>query len=275
MAKYDIVITGMPFMISDHARSIEELKKLPLETQALLLLKRLHQLYWKNKAAPTRFNKGNIVNRYTYSDPEGLASGFSGNEVTEVIDHLLGEPWHYLEQHFYITSPIADGWFEITRQGAERAKEDVDSRTPDRTVIAALAFLHSDLQSSSHYFYEGKPKDAVIAAFTRVENRLNEIRDASGNAEAAKFDGVVLPRKLFDTGVFQFPYPKLSSGNATRQAAYMESIKNFLSSGIGWFRNSFQHESHNLPELDDAGALELLFIASYMLRLIDHAQNPV
>ncbi len=268
-------IGGFPFTIGDHARNLEELKKLSVETQGLLLLKQLHRMYNERKVVPSTFCKGNFLSRSGYFDPEGLASGFAGDETSRVVTHLLGAPWLYLEQHFYISSPAADGWFLITPEGLARAKEEVGSRPPDRIVIEALQFLHHDLQGYGHYFYEGKPQEAVKAAFGRVENRLNEIRDSSGNAAVAQFDGLALSRKLFDFGLLRYPYLKLASGNTTRQNAFLDGIKNFLAGGMGWFRNSYQHEPHNLPALTDADALELLFVASSMLRLIDRTLNPI
>jgi hypothetical protein len=80
---------------------------------------------------------------------------------------------------------------------------------------------------------------------------------------------------LFDFGVLPLPCSKLASGNITRQNAYLDGIENFLAAGIGWFRNSYQHEAHNLPAPTDADALGLLFVAGAMLRLVDRALNPV
>ena len=40
----------------------------------------------------------------------------------------------------------------------------------------------------------------------RVENRLDQIRDASPAPAAKGVSGVSLPYKLFDTGDLKFPY---------------------------------------------------------------------
>ena len=140
---------------------------------------------------------------------------------------------------------------------------------PKPTFLDALPHLHKDLQSYGHYFIEGKRKEAVGAAFGRVENRLNEIRDSSPVASVSSAIGVSVVHKLFASGILDLPYPMLSQGNPRSQEAYREQIRGFLSSGVGWFRNSFSHEPHNLPELSEWEALELLFIASHMLKLID------
>ena len=246
------------------------MKALPLETQAILLLYRLRKLYWDHKAQPQKFFKGNFLCRSaSMLDPESLATNFPEGQIAVVIDHLLGAPWLYLEQRFYITNRAGDGWFEITQQGFERTNDDVNAASPDQNVLDALPLLHQDLRDYGHYFREHKLKDAVAAAFRRVENRLNEIRDSSGNSALCAYSGSVLPRKLLDCEVLKFPYPDLASGNKSSHDAYITELKNLLSSGIGWFRNSFQHEPHNLPDFSQAETLEHLFVASYLLHLID------
>lgn len=134
-----------------------------------------------------------------------------------------------------------------------------------------LAFMHKDLQGYGHYFRERKQKEAVAAAFKRVENRLNEIRDASKAISNAGVSGAGLPHRLFDSGDLKFPFPNLAANNAPARDAYLQSLKNLLAGGVGWFRNSFDHEPHNLPDFDDGETLEQLFVASYMLRLIDRS----
>lgn len=135
-------------------------------------------------------------------------------------------------------------------------------------AMKALAFMHHDLQDYAHYFNEEKLTDAVAAAFRRVENRLNEIRDNSvGLSKPAK--GVGLPYALFESGDLKFPFPRLGAMDEQARSAYKQALMNLLAAGIGWFRNSFDHEPHNIPELDDGQALECLFVASYMLRILD------
>lgn len=259
-----------PLSISSYAKTLDELKKLSVEIQAVLLLKRLKNIYYDHKVQPERFCKANILNRAAgRPDPYGLAAGFPEDELWSVVEHLLGKPWFTLEQNYDIGSNTGDQWYDLTPQGLERANSEVGSTPPDRAVIEPLKLLHPDLRGYGHYFYENKLKDAVSAAYRRVENRFNEIRDGSGNASVSGFSGAVLPRKLIDLGVLKFPYAQLANGNPTSREAYIAELKNFLSSGIGWFRNSFQHEPHNLPELSESEVLEYLFVASHMLNTID------
>jgi Protein of unknown function (Hypoth_ymh) len=115
--------------------------------------------------------------------------------------------------------------------------------------------------------------NAVAAAFKRVENRLNEVRDRSKPLSNGSASGVSLPHELFRSGDLQFPFPQLAANNAKGQEAYAGQLRNLLSSGIGWFRNAFDHEPHNLPDLDEAETLEHLFVASYMLRILDKSTS--
>lgn len=130
-----------------------------------------------------------------------------------------------------------------------------------------LRMMHPDISGYHHYFLEKKYKDAVRAAFTKLENRLNEIRDSASPPQSAS--GVALVHKLFQTGSLIFPYPSLAPGNPERKTAYEVALKSLLTSGIGWFRNAFDHEPHNIPDINEAEAIELLFNASYMLRILE------
>lgn len=186
-----------------------------------------------------------------------------------MVLHLLGAPWQEIEREYYISSPRGDGWYEITEEGWSEVEKSINLAVPDRTAIDALKFLHKDLQGYGHYFRERKLKEAVAAAFKRLENRLNEIRDSSKVSPAVSVSGVSLPHRLYDSGDLKFPFLALGASNQKSRDAYSQSLKSFLSSGIGWFRNAFDHEPHNLPDLEEAEALELLFVASYMLRIID------
>ena len=207
---------------------------------------------------------------YGTPDPNALCTGWTKDELAEGVRYLLGTPWRALDRSGFIAEALSgQNFFEVTEDGWSVVESAMNVAAPDRAVIVALRFLHPDLQGYEHYFRERKLKDAVTAAFLRVENRLNEIRDASLAPAAKAVSGVSLPYKLFDTGDFKFPYPMLAAGDPQSREAYAKQLKGLLASGVGWFRNSFGHEPHNLPDPGDGEALELLFVASYMLRIID------
>lgn len=254
------------FTISLVAPTLNDFRKLPQHVQGRALLKALSDRFSQNT-----FNRQNLLlEPYNTVDPEGFSIGLPEGERRDALRFLFGSPWHYLINNGFI-GLTGNDFYEITTEGHAEAAKEISEVKVDRTVIEGLRFLHSELRGYEHYFREGKLKEAVTAAFMRVENRLNEIRDASPALVAKGVSGVSLPYKLFDTGDLKFPYPRLAAGDPQGREGYAKQLKGFLASGVGWFRNSFDHEPHNLPNIDEGQTLELLFVASHMLRIIDRS----
>jgi hypothetical protein len=254
------------FTIISVAPTLNDFRKLPQHVQGRALLRALADRFLQNS-----FNRENmLLEPYNTVDPEGFALGLPEEERRAAVKYLFGSPWRYLINNGYIGLTRND-FYEITPEGHTEAAEEISAIRVDRTVVEALRFLHTDLQGYEHYFREGKLKEAVTAAFMLVENRLNQIRDASPAPAAKGVSGVSLPYKLFDTGDLKFPYPSLGAGSPKDREGFAKQLKGLLTSGIGWFRNSFVHEPHNLPNLNEAETLELLFVASHMLRMIDRS----
>ena len=265
----DMSTTPLPNTISASAPTLAELQQLPRERQALLLLRRLAHLYPKGQSF-ARSNCG--LDSHLGPDPYGLVTGYPREVQKAAIQYLLGVPWQELERQHFIYPTISDqGFVEITDDGWAVVSSALNIQSPNRVVIEALMFLHRDLQGYSHYFRESKLKEAVAAAFTRVENRLNEIRDSQDSGSQVATSGTALPHKLYERGVLKFPHAALAASNPQARSAYEQSSKNYLSAGIGWFRNSYNHKPHNLPALSPEETLELLFVASNMLRLIEQS----
>ena len=65
--------------------------------------------------------------------------------------------------------------------------------------------MHPDFQDYAHYLYEDKLQEAVAAAFERYENRLNEMRDRSKNAQAMLVMGHPVVYKLFAAKILKEP----------------------------------------------------------------------
>ena len=135
-------------------------------------------------------------------------------------------------------------------------------------MIAALKLLHPAFQHYGHYFREDKLAEAIAAAFERYENRLNEIRDASKNPQVMAASGHSLVYKLFEVKILKEPYPKLGSSSSAKQA-FEKGLTGLMSGGVSWIRNARTHEKHNLPAPNPQEALELLFVASYLMRLLN------
>jgi len=126
--------------------------------------------------------------------------------------------------------------------------------------------LHPEFRGYAHYFYENKLKEAVGAAFGRYENKLNEVRDSRGSVLVRTEEGKSLVYALFREKVLVRPYPNLTPKDALDQG-----LTGIMSGALGWIRNPYTHEKHNLPELTPAKALELLFVASYLMRMLEES----
>jgi hypothetical protein len=135
-------------------------------------------------------------------------------------------------------------------------------------VISAIALLHPDFRDYAHYFNEDKLKEAVAAAFERYENRLNEIRDRSRKASVKNAAGKDLVYQLFNQKVLKRPYKKLGR-NAKAKEAFEQGLAGMLAGGVSWIRNAYTHEKHKLPDIHETEGLELLFVASYLMRMLD------
>jgi hypothetical protein len=92
---------------------------MPLSQQSLLLLERLSVLYTQMKSAGG-LHKGNLL---LPNDPYGLAAGYGGAENADVRRHLLGAPWTLLVNQGYIVDPAGSGFYSISEDGYEAAKD--------------------------------------------------------------------------------------------------------------------------------------------------------
>jgi hypothetical protein len=214
---------NQPFTIASVAPTLTEFQKLPAVDQGIAFLKRLAHLFPRGKT----FKRSNLaLPAYGTPDAHSLCTGWPREELVAAVPYLLGIPWRTIERDGFIAESLSgDGHFELTEDGWALVASGMNVDAPDRAAIAALRFLHPNLQGYGHYFRERKLKDAVTAAFLRVENRLNETRDASLSPAAKGVSGVSLPYKLFDTGDLKFPYPKLAADDSQSREAYAKQLK--------------------------------------------------
>jgi hypothetical protein len=235
----------------------KDLKSLPIPMQAQLLLCRLAKFHPTSAHTFSAYNYGRT--------PEVLAAGFPSSEARAVTDLLLAAPWRWLENQGLIRQE-GNSFHSITEEGYEAARNP-EPAFADREIVSALALLHPDLQGYGHYFHGGKLKEAVAAAFERYENRLNEVRDSRGSTAAKAEHGRSLIYALFREKALVRPYPSLGT-----DTAYEQGLTGLMSGTLGWVRNPYAHEKHNLPDLKPAEALELLFVASYLMRMLELAK---
>jgi len=233
--------------------SYKELEYLSIPKQAQLLLRNA-----------SRFAQIGSFNTYNLNMPPWqLASDFPEAERQKVTELLLGAPLRFLENQGF-TRHKEHSNYAITPKGHEALRNPAPSFFAVPEVMAALPLLHRDFQDYGHYFYENKLKEAVAAAFERYENRLNEIRSGSTSPSVRAASGHALVYRLFAEGELVRPYPALGTKDA-----FEKGLTGILSGALEWIRNPYTHQKHELPDLTPPETLELLFVASYLMRMLE------
>ena len=51
--------------------------------------------------------------------------------------------------------------------------------------------------------------------------------------------------------------------------AFEQGLPGIMRGALVWIRNTYTHEKHSLPDLTPSEALELLFVASYLMRMLE------
>jgi hypothetical protein len=228
----------------------------------MLLLRRLNVLY-PQTASAGGLHKGNLK-----LSPGMLAIGYSTQEQAAVVEYLTELPWADLVNRGYLVETNSD-FYKVSERGTT-ALSNTSFPPISRAALEAVTLLHSDLAEAERDFREGKFKDAVRDAFRIYENRLNAIRDGSSDLSLHGKSGTALAHAFVKSpSTFTFPFPALAPTDPRAQEAYKESLRNLLAGALGFVRNAYDHEPYNLPDLEEKSALELLFFASYLLRLID------
>jgi hypothetical protein len=248
--------------IADAAPTLEALKKLSFERQLLVLLERLHVMY------PQMASTGGLIWENLRMPAYALALGYDDSrEGTRVMEYMMGRPWTELINRGYLVQNGSNS-YRVSEDG-EAALASLNGPLISRASLEAVTLLHPDLTEAERDFREGRFTDAVHDAFRIFENRLNNMRDASTDTSLHSKSGKDLVYPFVQSSSFRFPYPALSTTDAKRQAAYRLALGNLYAGALGLIRNAYDHEAYNLPALDERAALELLFFASYLLRLLD------
>jgi hypothetical protein len=249
-----------PMQISDYAPTLADLQKLSPERQSQLFLARLAVLHkWNPNNCP--INKNNLRLRAGH----GLTQGYTEEEALAVCDLLLAKPWNELVMRSWIVDVSGGGCYSISPEGIA-VLENQHFVALSRDALGGIELLHPDLEGVKRQFREGDFKPAVAAACLVFENRLNRIRDTSGNASVANSSGPALVRDLYRFKILKFPFPTLP---VAWQPGAEDGLKSVLSGALGLVRNPFVHTPESLPDPDEKSCLELLFFLSFLLRMID------
>lgn len=136
-----------PFTIASVAKTLGELKKIPVQEQSMLLLKRLIQIEPQVRGTGG-FSKHNLTMR---GDSYGLAAGFLEAENEAVRHHLLGGPWTRLVNDGFLVDPRGSGFFEVSEEGLA-ANNKVTLKTPIKKQEDGIptAFISYSWDSPAH-----------------------------------------------------------------------------------------------------------------------------
>lgn len=230
-------------MISSIVPNAEDLLALEPEELAGPLLKYVSQMGVNDQHRNNAFNGERIVQGYSRADHEK-------------IKRALTEAWVWLEREGLIAPrPGSDrDWIYITRRG-ERLIESSDFESYRRASLLPKHQIHPVIvQRVYNAFLRGDYDVAVFLAFKEVEIAVRT---------AGKFSSTDLGPPLMRSAfaVQGGPLTDASEVSAERQA-----LSDLFAGAIGYCKNPQSHRNVNLQPSE---SVELIMLASYLLRVVD------
>jgi uncharacterized protein (TIGR02391 family) len=189
----------------------------------------------------------------------GNRSGYP-DERAEEIQHAVLEAWAWLQGEGLLAPTrhgfgASSGWVFVTRRGQ---RIDSEESATDYSKASSLPWqlIHPKIATVSRAaFLRGDYQTAVFNAFKEVEV---EVRAAGGYLNTDY--GTDLMRTAF--------HPQ--SGKLTDDtlpAAERQGLSDLAAGAIGSYKNPHSHRTVTLNNPTDA--VEMIFIASHLLRIID------
>lgn len=195
------------------------------------------------------------LNRYNFSMPHTVEQ--YPREYHSQLGRALMEAWVWLEREgLFAPSPQqGSDWVFITRRG-RLMKSAADLAAYRKANLLPKTLLHPAISTKVHAaFLRGEYDTAVFQAFREVEIAVRL---------AGKFGANDLGVDLMDKAFHKTSGPLADQGIPESER---EATRLFFRGAIGRYKNPHSHRS--VPIADPTEAVELLILASHLLRIVE------